>query len=230
MPPTTNDKGSGLGHVPDSKDDDDHVVDTDKLHLGGNAPLPATFNVFDNTILGVFLSYKHYIYDQGQVGSCVTNAVAAAYRYGLQRQSKDPSYKPSRLFLYYTAQIPDSDITATTLGRAKHFASLSTNPPTKVLNNDSGSDIREVIRIMANLGALHEEKTLSAKLVKDPSTNEEYFPPGALPSLAPNSLPFSAAQMHMTFHCARPHESMGAECWKQCIQGWLPGQLWFPRI
>ena len=49
------------------------------------------------------------IYDQGNLGSCVANATAAAYYYELQRQLAMGrlnwgSFAPSRLFIYWTAR------------------------------------------------------------------------------------------------------------------------------
>lgn len=43
------------------------------------------------------------VYDQGQLGSCVANAVAGAIAFNLKRQ-KAREFMPSRLFIYYNAR------------------------------------------------------------------------------------------------------------------------------
>src|SRR5579871_6673555 len=40
------------------------------------------------------------VYDQGQLGSCTANAIAAAYEFD-QIKQKDAAFVPSRLFIYY---------------------------------------------------------------------------------------------------------------------------------
>ena len=60
------------------------------------------------------------VYDQGQLGSCTANAIAAAAQFDLLKQAVTPAFTPSRLFIYYNeramegtvasysgAQIPD---------------------------------------------------------------------------------------------------------------------------
>jgi hypothetical protein len=41
------------------------------------------------------------IFNQGQLGSCTTNAIGAAYRFDLLKQKIDAGFVPSRLFIYY---------------------------------------------------------------------------------------------------------------------------------
>ena len=44
------------------------------------------------------------VYNQGQLGSCVGNAVAAAFEYELKRRGGKP-FEPSRLFIYYNGRM-----------------------------------------------------------------------------------------------------------------------------
>jgi hypothetical protein len=47
--------------------------------------------------------------DQGQLSSCVANAVAGAYEYLVKRHRGDDAYDVSRLFIYYNARAKDGD-------------------------------------------------------------------------------------------------------------------------
>lgn len=40
------------------------------------------------------------VYDQGQIGSCTANAIAAAIQYEMKKNNQ-PSFMPSRLYIYY---------------------------------------------------------------------------------------------------------------------------------
>lgn len=44
------------------------------------------------------------VYDQGQLGSCTANAIAAAFSYCLQLEQL-PAFMPSRLFIYYNERL-----------------------------------------------------------------------------------------------------------------------------
>ena len=72
------------------------------------------------------------VYDQGALGSCVGNATAAAYAYDQKRQGRRRS-KPSRLFVYYGARQIEGSVAS-----------------------DSGCEIRDGMKTLANLGAPHE--------------------------------------------------------------------------
>src|SRR5579872_1370158 len=41
------------------------------------------------------------VYDQGQLGSCTANAIAAAIEFDEMKQGLTPIVMPSRLFIYY---------------------------------------------------------------------------------------------------------------------------------
>jgi C1A family cysteine protease len=49
------------------------------------------------------------IYDQGDLGSCTANAIAAAYAFDLKKQSK-PVFAPSRLFIYYNERVLENSV------------------------------------------------------------------------------------------------------------------------
>jgi C1A family cysteine protease len=73
------------------------------------------------------------IYDQGQLGSCTGNAIAAAIEFDLMKQRARKVFTPSRLFIYYNERAMEHTI-----------------------NQDSGAQIRDGIKSVAKLGACPE--------------------------------------------------------------------------
>lgn len=73
------------------------------------------------------------VYDQGSLGSCVANAIGAAYQIAQTKQGKQ-SKMPSRLFIYYNARV--------LIGTTKY---------------DSGSTLRDGIKTVAKQGVALEE-------------------------------------------------------------------------
>lgn len=72
------------------------------------------------------------VYNQGELGSCTANAIAAAVEFDLMKQSK-PVFTPSRLFIYYN----ERDIENT-------------------VNEDSGAEIKDGIQSINKLGVCDE--------------------------------------------------------------------------
>lgn len=68
-----------------------------KYELSFNSDLPEQVDLST-------LSEMPPVYDQGQIGSCVANAVAGAIQFARRRQDKDSDFIPSRLYLYYYAR------------------------------------------------------------------------------------------------------------------------------
>jgi C1A family cysteine protease len=50
------------------------------------------------------------VYDQGQLGSCTANAIAAAVEFDLMRQKQKSVFIPSRLFLYYNERAMEGTV------------------------------------------------------------------------------------------------------------------------
>jgi C1A family cysteine protease len=69
------------------------------------------------------------IYDQGQLGSCTANGIAAGIEFD-QMQERKPAYVPSRLFIYYNERAIEGTV-----------------------SQDSGAQIRDGIKSVATLGA-----------------------------------------------------------------------------
>jgi C1A family cysteine protease len=72
------------------------------------------------------------VYDQGQLGSCTANAIAAAIEFDLMKENKRV-FAPSRLFIYYNERV--------ILG---------------TVDEDSGAMLRDGIKSVARQGGPHE--------------------------------------------------------------------------
>src|SRR6476469_11024910 len=72
------------------------------------------------------------VYDQGQLGSCTANAIAAAFEYD-QTQQKLTDFMPSRLFIYYNERAIEGTV-----------------------GSDSGAMIRDGIKSVAKIGVCDE--------------------------------------------------------------------------
>jgi C1A family cysteine protease len=70
------------------------------------------------------------IYDQGQLGSCTANSVGAILEFNELKQSENGATTPSRLFIYYNERAMEGTI-----------------------GQDSGAEIRDGIKSVAQLGA-----------------------------------------------------------------------------
>lgn len=74
------------------------------------------------------------VYDQGQLGSCTGNAIAAALEFELLKQ-KEADFIPSRLFIYYNERVIEGTV-----------------------NEDSGAMLRDGIKSVANQGVCPERE------------------------------------------------------------------------
>jgi C1A family cysteine protease len=73
------------------------------------------------------------VYNQGALGSCTANAIAAALEFDLMKQGGD-EFVPSRLFIYYNERVMEGSV-----------------------NDDSGAMLRDGIKSVAKQGAPHED-------------------------------------------------------------------------
>ncbi len=92
------------------------------------APLPAAVDLRKELTVAA--------YDQGELGSCTGNAIAAAVQFARIRAAAKPDFIPSRLFIYYN----ERDIEGTT-------------------NEDSGAQIRDGMKAVAKLGVCPESSS-----------------------------------------------------------------------
>ena len=73
------------------------------------------------------------VYNQGQLGSCTANAIAAAMQFELNKQKKGYDFMPSRLFIYYNERLIEG-----------------------TLSIDNGAEIRNGIKTVNKQGACSE--------------------------------------------------------------------------
>lgn len=109
------------GWLPDLPDARDHLYAAPLAEIG---PLPEKNDLRPDC---------PPVYDQGQLGSCTGNAIAAAVQFERMKQGLSPNYIPSRLFIYYCERVIEGTV-----------------------NSDSGAQIRDGIKVVANQGVCPE--------------------------------------------------------------------------
>jgi len=88
------------------------------------------------------------VYDQGQLGSCTANSIGAILEFNEIKQAENGAATPSRLFIYYNERAMEGTVT-----------------------QDSGAEIRDGIKSVAQLGAPPETDWpyVITKFAKKPS-------------------------------------------------------------
>src|SRR5271169_2283740 len=94
------------------------------------------------------------VYDQGQIGSCTANAIAAAIQFDRLKAKESPDFVPSRLFIYYNERAMEHSIAI-----------------------DNGAQIRDGIKSVASLGVCSETDWPYNAVPAD--LNTHLFPPDA---------------------------------------------------
>jgi C1A family cysteine protease len=127
----------GFGWLPDIPDMRDYKFSITKPELLAGQPLPAKIDLRTSE------SMQFDILDQGQLGSCTANAIAAAMTFATHKQGKttvqhltmggSQYFTPSRLFIYYNERAMEGTI-----------------------NSDAGAMIRDGIKSVNTQGACKE--------------------------------------------------------------------------
>jgi C1A family cysteine protease len=110
------------------------------------------------------------VYDQGRIGSCTANAIAAALQFDMMKQGGQV-FAPSRLFIYYNERAIEGTI-----------------------GSDAGAQIRDGIKSVASQGDCPESDWAYDDTPADPDTG--VFPPGAKPATAPPASCYANAIQH----------------------------------
>ena len=96
------------------------------------------------------------IYDQGQLGSCTANAIAAAFEFDQTNQGgKD--FMPSRLFIYYNERAIEGTV-----------------------DSDSGAMIRDGIKSVAKVGVCDEPRRVKCRCRRAASNSSVGMPSSPL--------------------------------------------------
>jgi GH25 family lysozyme M1 (1,4-beta-N-acetylmuramidase) len=134
------------------------------------------------------------VYDQGPIGSCTANAIAAALEFDMIKQNL-PAFTPSRLFIYYNERNLEGTVAL-----------------------DAGAYIRDGIKCVASQGDCPEnEWTYDATPAEQPSN---LFPPGAKAAMAPSPQCYADA----IFHKALSYQSVDQNLadMKGCLSSGYP--------
>ena len=105
------------GWLRDLPDQRDHLYAAPALQLAALPPLVDLRN------------HCPPVYDQGQLGSCTANGIAAAIQFERMKQKLKPDFVPSRLFIYYNERVIEHTV-----------------------NSDSGAMIRDGIKSVGTQG------------------------------------------------------------------------------
>jgi C1A family cysteine protease len=115
-------KLAGYGWTPDLPDARDHIYSAARPAL---TALPPTADL---------TAQCPPVYDQGQIGSCTANAIAAAFGFDVLKQGL-PAFDPSRLFIYYNERAMEGHV-----------------------GYDSGAAIRDGVKSVHTLGVCSESE------------------------------------------------------------------------
>lgn len=170
------------GWSPDLPDQRDHVYGAPLLKLG---PLPAKADL---------RKACPPVYDQGRIGSCTANAIAAAIEFDLLKQ-KLGDFTPSRLFIYYNER------------EMEHAVTL-----------DNGAQIRDGVKSTAKLGVCPESEWTYDDTPADPTTN--VWPAGAKPAQKPSPACYQDALKHQVLSYQRVNRSLSQM--KGCLASGYP--------
>jgi C1A family cysteine protease len=110
-----------LGWIPDLPDQRDHLYAAPLATLG---TLPPSVDLRQQCPA---------IYDQGNLGSCTANSIAAAIEFDQMKQKLPNEFVPSRLFIYYNERVIEGTV-----------------------STDSGAQIRDGIKTVSHQGACSE--------------------------------------------------------------------------
>ena len=126
MPKVVTPAGHGLGWVPDVPDQRDLIFNAAAAPKGLQvaAPLPKQTDL---------RAKCPPVYDQGKLGSCTANALAAAFDFDRKREGDD-FMTPSRLFIYWN----ERDVEGT-------------------VGTDAGAEIRDGVKVLRKIGTPPEK-------------------------------------------------------------------------
>lgn len=114
------------------------------------------------------------VYDQGRIGSCTANAIAAALEFAMMKQG-EKAFTPSRLFIYYNERYAE-----------------------RTVPSDAGARIRTGIKSVAQQGDCPESMWTYDDTPADPHTN--LFPTDAKAATKPDAKCYTEAKKHQALN------------------------------
>ena len=117
--------------------------------------------------------FPHAPYDQGRIGSCTANAIAAAIEFDRAKGNQKPAFTPSRLFIYYNER------------KMEHTIPL-----------DNGAQIRDGIKSVNKIGACIEATWPYDETPADPSSH--LFPSNSAAIAVPSKAAYAEAKKYTT--------------------------------
>jgi len=175
----------GFGWTPDLPDNRDHTYAAPLARLTAKAPVPAKVDL-----------RKHCpaIYNQGNIGSCTANAIAAALEFD-RKKEKLADFVPSRLFIYYNERV------------IEHSVGI-----------DSGAMIRDGIKSVARQGVCPEREWTYDDTEADPQSG--VWPAGAKPARKPPKSCYTDAKKYQALSYQRVDRSLAQM--KGCLAEGFP--------
>ena len=110
-------------------------------------------------------------YDQGNIGSCTANALAAAIEFDRIKFNENPPFVPSRLFIYYNERQIENDVA-----------------------DDAGANLSDGIKALASLGVCSEALWPYVDTAAD---SHEQFPTGSKPRTKPSDDAYANAKEYI---------------------------------
>jgi len=174
-----------FGWKPDVPDYRDHTYSAPFAKLMAKKPLPTKVDLRKSCPT---------VYDQGHIGSCTANAIAAAVEFDRKKQNlKD--FIPSRLFIYYNERV------------IEHTVGV-----------DAGAMIRDGIKSVAKQGVCPEDQWTYDDTPADPNT--DIWPAGAKPAQKPPKGCYTNATDFQTLNYQRVDRSLAQM--KGCLAEGFP--------
>jgi C1A family cysteine protease len=158
------------GWSPDLPDHRDHLYAAPHAVLG---PLPSKVDL---------RKACPPVYDQGRIGSCTANAIAAAFEFNRIKQQKS-DFVPSRLFIYYNERAIE-----------------------KTVPLDNGAQIRDGIKSVGKQGVCPESQWTYDDTPADRITN--LWPAGAKPAQKPPSPCYADAKKYQAVSYQRVTQTL----------------------
>ncbi len=135
------------------------------------------------------------VYNQGQIGSCTANAIAAAVQFTREKEKHTPDFMPARLFIYWNER------------NVEHTVPI-----------DAGAQIRDGIKVINQYGVCPETDWSYDDTPADPQSN--LWPTGAKPTLKPTPQAFTDAAKYKSV--AYQRVSRSAADMKGCLASGYP--------